>query len=285
MAGTTILSRRTRIAALSCLLCLLFAPAMVTLVKVWYTQEDYGHGFFVIPIVGYMLWNKRDRLKELPVRPSWAGFPILVGGSVLYVASTIAKFHTLTYLCMVAIVFGLVLFLAGWRVAREVAPQVALLVFMFPIPSAFYVQITNPLKLAVAKLSTGFVRTVGIPVLREGNLLCLPNSQMEVTEACSGIRSLYSFLMLGCIFAFSAGTGMIKVVLILSAVPLAFFVNVVRVTGTTVLSYYYGPEVAEGYPHLMAGFVVFAIGLALFYVEYTLLDRAPFRKQGDQEVD
>ena len=105
---------RVRTTIIGCLLCVLFAPAMLRLVKVWSTQEDYGHGFFVLPIFFYMLWQKRDRLKAIPARPSWVGLPVLVGGSLLYVVASIAKFHTLTYLCMIVIGLGLLLFLAGW---------------------------------------------------------------------------------------------------------------------------------------------------------------------------
>ena len=267
--GTTIIG---------CLLCLLFAPAMLRLVKVWSTQEDYGHGFFVLPIVVYMLWHKRSRLEAIPARPSWVGLPVLVLGSLLYVVASIAKFHTLAYLCMIVIVLGLVLFLAGWGLVREVAPQVALLLFMFPIPSALYVQITNPLKLAIANISTTIVQMVGIPVFREGNLIYLAESKMEVTEACSGIRSLYSYLMLGCVFAFGGRTRWTRILMIVSAVPLAFLVNIVRVTGTTILSHAYGPEMAQGVLHMTAGFVLFAIGFVVFYVEYRLLNKEWFHE-------
>ena len=265
------MKNRLETAIIGCLVCLLFAPAMIRLVKVWSTQEDYGHGFFVLPIVVYMLWQKRDRLAALPARPSWVGFPVLLVGLLLYVVAWITKFHTLAYLCMIVILIGLLLFLAGWGLVREVGPQVALLLFMFPIPSAYYVRITNPLKLAVANISTEIVQMVGIPVLREGNLLFLARSKMEVTEACSGIRSLYSYLMLGCVFAFGARTRLTGAVMILSAVPLAFFVNVVRVTGTTILAQAYGPEMAQGVLHMTAGFVLFAIGFVIFYIQYRIL--------------
>ncbi len=266
---------RLETAIIGGLVCLLFAPAMLRLLDVWSTQEDYGHGFFVLPIVVFMLWQKRDRLAEIPARPSWAGLPVLLVGSLLYVVGWITKFHTLTYLCMIVILIGLLLFLAGWEWVREVSPQIGLLLFMFPIPSAFYVRITNPLKLAVADISAEIVQRLGIPVLREGNLLLLAGSKMEVTEACSGIRSLYSYLMLGCVFAFWARTRLRGMVMILSAVPLSFCVNVVRVTGTTILAQVYGPVVAQGTLHMTAGFVLFSVGLIVFYLEFLMLNREP----------
>lgn len=271
---------RPRTMIIGCLLCLLFAPAMLRLAKVWSTQEDYGHGFFVLPIVFYMLWQKKSRLKAIPARPSWVGLPVLVAGSLLYVVASIAKFHTLTYLCMILIVLGLLIFLEGWGLVREVAPQVALLLFMFPIPSALYVQITNPLKLAIANISTTIVQMIDIPVFREGNLLYLAGSKMEVTEACSGIRSLYSYLMLGCVFALGGKTRWTRIVMVLSAVPLAFLVNIVRVTGTTILSHAYGPEMAQGVFHMTAGFVLFAVGFVVFYLEYRLLNGEWFHESG-----
>jgi len=231
---------KIRVGVLSGLTILLFAPVIVNLINMWSTRDDYSHGFFVIPIAFYMVWQKRVKVLRLPAKPLGIGLPVLVFGALAYLASFVSKFHTLTHLSMVVLLLGLLLFLAGWQPTKELLLPVLFLLFMFPIPSAYYVLATNPLKLLITKISVQIIHLMGLPVYREGNLLFLASTQLEVAEACSGIRSLYSYLMLACLFAFMSKKGISKTSLLISTVPLAFLVNIVRVTGTGVLANFFG---------------------------------------------
>lgn len=124
----------------------------------------------------------------------------------------------------------------------------------------------------ITKVSAQIIYLTAIPVYRDGNLLFFANSQLEVAEACSGVRSLYSYLMLGCVFALMSQKLSTKIVLILSAIPLAIVVNVVRVTGTGILSHYYGPSVAQGFFHEFSGFILFILGFVMLFFEYFVLN-------------
>ena len=263
---------KIKIAALSILVTLLFAPVIWQLINVWKTNDDYSHGFFVIPISLYIVWHKRQKLLSLPAKPSWFGLPFFIGGVIIYFICFVTKFHTFTHLSMVVILLGLLLFLTGWQPTKELLLPLLFLLFMFPIPNAYYILITNPLKLMITKISTQVIHLMGVPVYREGNLLFLANSQLEIAEACSGVRSLYSYLMLGCLFAFMSTKRMTKMVLMLSTIPLAFAVNVVRVTGTGILSQYYGSKVAQGFFHEFSGFIVFVLGFVILCLEYCLMN-------------
>lgn len=253
------------------LVAALFLPVFIELTHIWLTSADYSHGFLVLPISLYMVWQKRSRLMSIEIQPSWAGSVLLVPGLLLYGAAFVTNFNSLVYLSMLIIIVGIIILSAGTRFARELLFPILFLLFMFPIPSSYYIMITNPLKLMITNISALIMGSMGIPVLQDGNLLFFANTQLEVAEACSGVRSLYSYLMLGCLFAVFSIRLRTKLILILSAIPLAILVNIVRVTVTGVLSNYYGPEVAQGFFHEFTGFILFAVGFVLLVLEYYAL--------------
>jgi exosortase len=252
---------------------LLFAPVIFELFKLWIASEDYSHGFLVMPLSFYMVWRKRKTLLSLRPQPLWVGLPIFVAGMVSYLLSFITKFHTLTHLSMIVILIGLLLFLRGWYSTKELLLPVLFLLFMFPIPSAYYVLITNPMKLFITRISTLLIDLLGVPVYCEGNLLFMASMKLEVAEACSGIRSLYSYLMLGCLFAIMSTKFRSKLFLLVSPVPLAFGVNIFRVAATGVLANYYGPSVSQGFFHEFSGLFLFALGFIVFLGEFYFLNR------------
>jgi exosortase len=262
---------KIKIVTLSFVSALLFAPVISELVQMWSTKDDYSHGFLVIPISLYMVWQKRHRLHKFFVEPSWLGLPILVGGVVIYFIAFSTRFHMLTYLSIPVTILGLLLFVIGRRLTRELLLPVFFLLFMFPIPDSYYILFTNPLKLLITKISMELIYFMEIPVYREGNLIFLATTQLEVTEACSGIRSLYSYLMLGFVFAFVSGNLKSKLILILSTTPLALLINILRVTVTGLLANYYGEEVAQGFFHEFSGVLFFVIGLGFLFGEYYYL--------------
>ncbi len=261
-----------KIMLLSLLLLLLFSPTLLDLIRTWNSNPDYSHGFFVIPIALFMVWQKRQHILNLPQKSLWAGLPAFIAGITIYYIGFITRFHTLMHLSMIFVVLGLLLFLCGWERTMAVFFPILFLLFMFPIPSAYYILITNPLKLLVTDISVQVIRIFGIPVFQDGNLLFFANTQLEVAEACSGIRSLYSYLMLGCLFAMLSKQLWVKIILIFSTVPLALFVNIVRVTITGILSNFYGPKVAQGFFHEFTGFLLFAIGLVFLFGEFYFFD-------------
>lgn len=268
-----------KLITLSILIILLFANPILNLVHLWYNNPDYSHGFFVIPTSLVILWLKREDILSTSAKASWAGLPLFLAGSIGYLIAVITKFHTLTYLSMVATLLSLLLFLVGYKLTRILLFPVLFLLFMFPIPSEFYILIENPAKLMITDISAQIIRFLGIPVYQEGNLLFLANTSLEITEACSGIRSLYSFLMSGVVLTILCKKKMTKIILVCSTIPLAVFVNIIRVSGTGVLSNYYGDKVAQGFFHEFTGILVFAIGFVFLAFEYYLLEGRIFSKK------
>ena len=257
---------------------ILFWPVFLQLFYIWSNNEDYSHGYFVIPISLYITWNKRAEIFRRPLNPSWLGLPLLLCGAGGYVVGFMVKFHTLTYLAMMVMIFGVVLFIGGWRLIKILILPILFLLFMFPIPTAYYILLTNPLKLMITKISAYLIYVLGIPVYREGNIIFLASTSLEVAEACSGVRSLYSYLMLGCIFAYLSERLQSKIIMFALTIPLAILVNIIRVTGTGILANYFGSEVAQGFFHEFTGFFLFAIGLIVLFLAYYLLEtRRPAR--------
>jgi exosortase len=120
---------------------------------------------------------------------------------------------------------------------------------------------------------------IGIPVLREGNIILLTNTSLEVAEACSGIRSLLSLLALSVVFAyFSQKTTLKRILLVLSTFPIAIIANAARVTGTGILAHHYGDKVAQGFFHGFSGWILFVVAFICLFVVGSLLSRVGTNK-------
>jgi exosortase len=248
-------------------------PALLELLENWSSNEDYSHGFLVLPIFVYLAWKKKNELLEIDADPQWIGFPLLLASATLYYIGMSVKFHTLAFISMLAVLFSLLIFLTGWRATRLLLLPLCFLVFMFPIPNAYYVSITNPLRLFITKISSTIIYGLGIPVYRDGNILILANAKLEVADACSGIRSLYSYLMVGCVFAILSKSNVTRVSVIASSFILSLTVNLVRVTVTAILAHFYGQSACEGIFHSSAGIFVFVIGFCAMFVEWIMLEK------------
>jgi exosortase len=171
---------------------------------------------------------------------------------------------------------GLVLLALGKDLFRVLAFPLCFLFFMVPVPDSVLGLVALPLQLMATKISTLTLHALSIPAYREGNMLYFAQTRLEVAEACSGIRSIISYTMLGVIFAhlFDTGWGR-RVLLVASALPLALFANIVRVSGTGILAHFYGAAAAIGFLHEFSGLAVFAFGFVLLLGEFLLLKCNP----------
>jgi exosortase len=162
----------------------------------------------------------------------------------------------------------------GWQVVRVLAFPLGFLVFMVPVPDSVLGMVSFPLQLLATKIAAGVIQFCSIPVYREGNMLYFVHTQLEVAEACSGIRSIMSLTMLSVIFAHLSGNGWWrKVLLIFSAIPIAMLANILRVSGTGILAHFFGDKVARGFLHEFSGVAIFVFGLLLLFLVFNLLNR------------
>lgn len=240
----------------------------------WNNDPNYSHGFLVPLISAYFVYLKWPTLKTLPVVPSNLGLPVMVGSLLLLVFGFAGTEYYTMRSSLVFLLAGIVLYWFGWQVFKALALPLGFLLFMVPLPYIVYDALAFPLKLLVTQASVATLKALGVAVVREGNIIMFPQTVLEVADACSGLRSLMSLLALAVAYAFVAHKTLAKrLLLVLSAVPIAIMTNMFRVIVTGFLAQYYGAAVAEGFFHEFAGFVVFALAMALLLLFGALLGR------------
>jgi exosortase len=167
---------------------------------------------------------------------------------------------------------GIILFLALWKMRLAVSLPLAFLILMIPLPVLIYNQITFPLQLLASRFATFWLELVGVPVLREGNVLILPNYSLEVVEACSGIRSLMTLLTLAIAYGYLVERRRwVRYALAILMVPIAIVSNAIRIMGTGVLTFHFGPKAAEGFFHEFSGWIIFLAALVLMFFCHWIL--------------
>jgi exosortase len=243
---------------------LVYWQVLVRLVDAWTNDGNYSHGFLIIPLAAYFVWERRAKLLETPIRPSWFGILVFAGGILLLLAGLLGSELFVSRVSLIISLTGALLFLFGWAHLRILTFPLALLFLMIPLPAIIFNQIAFPLQLLASQVGETAIAASNIPVLREGNVLILANTSLEVAEACSGIRSLVSLITLGIVYGYFVDSRMwVRVVIVASAVPVAIFSNGARVAGTGMAAHWIGPEAAEGFLHEFAGWAVFVVAFLL----------------------
>lgn len=244
----------------------LYAPVLRRLALQWYVDPDYSHGFLVPFLSAFLLWQRRDKLRQVSKRPSsWGVAIVLFSLGLLFLGSLGAELF-LTRISMLGMVCGLIVYFAGWSLLRAMAFPLAFLLFAIPIPVLIYNEIVFPLQFVASRFATNMLELLNIfPIMREGNVLIMPNMRLEVVEACSGIRSLMSLLALAAGYGYLAERSVsVRWFLILAMIPLAIVSNGTRVMITALMAHYIGPQAAEGFMHEFSGWVIFVVATALF---------------------
>ncbi len=252
----------------------LYAPVTQGLLINWYQDPDYSHGFFVPPLAAYLIWRKRAEFLRLPSKPSWLGLFIVVGSLGLLFLGSLGAELFLTRVALVTTIAGLVVYFQGWPTLRSILFPMCLLLLMIPLPALVYNEIVFPLQFVASSFATSVLETLNLfPVMREGNILVLPHNRLEVVEACSGIRSLMSLITLAVGYGYFAERNRyVKILMVLAMVPLAVVSNGFRVVGTALLTYYWGPKVADGFLHSFSGWVIFLMATALLLMLHGLIN-------------
>ena len=254
------------------LVAALYGPLLTQMAVQWWQDPDYGHGFVVPLFVGYVVYKRRHELRQVPLEPSNLGFPVMLGAIVLFLAGTLGAELFVSRSSLLFLFGGMILFFAGWTTLRAVAFPLAFLVLMIPLPALIYNQVTFPLQLLASRLASNSLELFGVPVLREGNVLDLPNYSLEVVEACSGIRSLMSLIALAVAYGYFVEKRLwARITLVVLMVPIAVASNALRVVGAGIVTYFWGPQYAEGFFHFFQGWLIFVSAVAcMIFVHWTL---------------
>jgi len=254
----------------------------------WCNDPDYSHGFFVPLFSLYFLWENRSHLAHI----RWEGS--LLGVPVIGLAAAMKAFGHLIFspyvagVSLVVLIAGVVVFCLGWRMMRRVWLPIAFLFLMLPLPGPVYEAIGLPLQRFAAVFAAAALQAVGIPVLREGNVIHFAGKSLEVAQACSGMRLLVGFVAMGIAVAHLSRKPLRhKAVLVASTFPIAVLANAIRVAGTGVLYHCVSKKAAEGFFHALSGWLLFVVALGALMLESRVLSGAfriaPGRRRNESE--
>jgi exosortase len=250
-------------AALSGAIGFMYAGVLSSLVRQWASDDNYSHGFFVLPLALYFAWERRAALAEATRRPGTTGLALIVASLLVRLAGVLGSDLFLTRVSLIGVIAGTIWFVWGQRHLRILAFPILFLLLMIPLPAVVFNQLAFPLQLFASRVGETAIALAGIPVLREGNVLHVPAATLEVAEACSGIRSLVSLVMLAIVLGYFTGQGTRgRTLLALAAVPIAIVANAARVAGTGLSAEWIGPEAAQGFFHTFSGWLMFVIAFA-----------------------
>ncbi|HVO76640.1 MAG TPA: exosortase/archaeosortase family protein, partial [Candidatus Bathyarchaeia archaeon] len=231
------------------------------------------YGLAVPVVSAFIFWRKREALKTaVGVHATVAGALVIACASTILIAGTAASELFTARLSLPIMLIGLVLLFAGMKFAREAAFPLLFLFMMIPLPYIVYYKLTFPLQLISARLASNLLGAIGMNVVRQGNILSLPNYSLDVVAACSGLRSVMTLATLALILcAFSRLSIARKTILAASSIPVAIGANVIRLAVTAIGAYAVSPAFADGILHEISGLIVFFSGFLMLLLVWGLL--------------
>jgi exosortase len=249
-----------------------FAPILYYMYLHWNAVDDYSHGNLVVPLSLFFAWERRAALRKARIEPSWWGLAPLALGALALLVGRLGVELMAMRVAFVLTLNGVVLLLLGRHVYRILAFPLLFLFMMVPLPQSLVNVIAFPLQLIAADFAVDSLHLLHIPALREGNIIHLANTELFVAEACAGLRSLMALGTLAVVFAYFFRKNWIeRLIIVLSAIPIAILVNAFRVALTGFLTHRFGPAAAEGVIHQTEGFFTFGLAFALLLLEAWLI--------------
>jgi exosortase len=250
----------------------------------FYQDPAYSHGFAVPVFSAYLVWRRRDCLAQVEKKPSLFGMWLVLGALGLLFLGSLGAELFLVRISLVLIITGLVLYFFGAPTLRLLAFPLGFLLFMIPIPAILYNRMVFPLQILSSRFATNTLQTIKVvPVLREGNLLVLPNCTLEVVDACSGIRSLMAIVAFALGYAYLTERSVgVRVFLTLAMVPVAIVGNGIRVVLAALLASYRGCEKADDFLHPISAVVIFLVAVVLLLAIHWVIAALRWRLRGQK---
>lgn len=262
---------------------------LLAIQRTWESDPQYSHGYLVPLIAAFLLWTRREHFAPREWSASWAGIALLATGLGAKIYASYYFIEGLNHLSLIIVLAGAVVCLWGTAGLKWAWPGVLFLVFMLPLPYRIDVAMQGPLRSVGTLCSTFVLQTLGLPAFREGYVISIGDQSVGVAEACSGIRMLMVFFALSSAVALIIDDSWkVRLGLIVSAVPIAMIANVLRITATAAMYYFFsdtevfgmpGTEFAGKFFHDWAGWFMIPIALFLLWFELWLLDHLVIKVQ------
>ncbi|MDP3029143.1 MAG: VPLPA-CTERM-specific exosortase XrtD [Deltaproteobacteria bacterium] len=265
-----------KIALYGLLLLSVYYSTLTWLVTKDWTREAYSYGYLIPFVVLYLLWDKRRDLVSHPSIPSWKGLALFVFGLIFFWVGELSGEFLSLYISFWLVLVGLCWMHLGWQKLKTIAFALAFILTMFPLPHFILNKVTLKLRLISSQLGVAMMQLCGMPVYREGNIIDVGFTQLQVVDACSGLHSLISLMVLCLLLVYFFQAHFWKrAVLLISAVPLAVFANSIRITLTGILYKVWGPKIAEGFFRGFSGWLIFVFCIPVLLLEMKILEKLP----------
>ena len=238
----------------------------------WARDPQYSHGFLVPVFALVVLWFRRELLKSAVWEPCLLGLPVLLAGVVIRLFAIQRDIEPLDAFALLPTLFGLVLFVGGKSVLRWSWPALAFLIFMIPLPFFIEMSLAQPLRRLATTMSTYLLQTCGYPAIAEGNIILIDQVKLGVADACSGLGMLTTFIALSTALALIVQAPLTdRLVLVMSAAPIALLANVVRIAAMGMTYQSFGSESAQAFIHDLTGWLMMPFALLLLWLELRFL--------------
>jgi exosortase len=249
-------------------------PTLVDLARVWQINPQYSHGWLVPVFAAILLWSRRNLLDLSAISPSLWGLPFLIAAGVLRLYGAYYAYAPLDDVSLLPALFGVGLLVGGWAFGRWAWPAVLFLVFMIPLPYFVAIALSAPLQSLATVVSTFIMQVGGLPALSEGTVIRINDQAINIVEACSGLSMLMVFIALSTAMALIVSRPLVdRIILLVSAVPIAVTANILRVTITGILYETTSSAMAHTFFHDVAGWLMMPLALGLLWLELKILDR------------
>ncbi len=243
-------------------LLLVYLETARSMVAIWDSSGTFAHGYVILPISLWLIWQRRALLLATPVQPWLPAAALLLGCGLVWLLADLGEVQIVRQYAFVAMLPLAVLTLLGKRMARAMAFPLLFLLFAVPFGEAFI----NPLIDITANFTIDMLVRTGIPVYREGNNFTIPSGSWSVVEACSGVRYLISSITLGCLYAYlSYRSPLRRILFVLVSIGLPILANGLRAYMIVMIGHLSGMTLAVGVDHLIYGWVWFGIVMFVMF--------------------
>ncbi|RJR23039.1 MAG: exosortase, partial [Nitrospiraceae bacterium] len=256
------------------LLVVTYYSAYEWLIGYDWAREDYNYCYLIPFVVLYLIWEKKDRWSQEASVPSWLGLLVVMSGVILFWLGELAGEYFTSYLSSWLVVAGLLWTHAGWKKTKIMVFPLFVSLFLFPLPVFINTKLTFNLKLISSEIGIRIIQLMGMSAYREGNIIDLGFTQLQVVDACSGLRYLIPLFLMGILTAYFYRAALWKKIIItLSTVPLSIVTNSLRIAMTAVLYPSMGRAAAEGFFHDFSGWAIFMVSFATLLAEIWILGK------------
>lgn len=252
-------------------LVVLYRDGLAPMVRYWETKEEYNHGYLIPVVAAYMLLLRADAMKHAAARGQWSGLILVLAGVLLLLLGELSALYIIIQYAFLVALVGLVVIAYGWRGAAVIWAPLAYLFFMIPLPTFLYNNLSAELQLVSSEIGVGVLRLAGVSVFLEGNVIDLGEFQLQVAEACSGLRYLFPLTSFSFLCAFLyRGPVWHKAIIFLSSIPITILMNSFRIGVIGILVEHYGIAMARGFLHDFEGWVIFMACVGILFAEIWL---------------